>query len=432
MGKPAPLLIDPRRGADISSAAASGNFLQGIWSSVALGSRPSTIQADLLRWYNRCRRDLPWRRTRDPYRIWVAEILLQQTRVETVSPRYEAFLERFPTLDSLARASLDEVLAAWQGLGYYGRARNLHRAAREVVNELNGKIPDDVRALERLPGIGPYTARAIASIAFHKNAAVLDGNVARVLCRVFCLSWDPTLPADRARLQRLADRLLPKGKASLFNQALMDLGAVLCLPRSPKCGRCPIARYCRSYQKGRTSLYPARRTRPPLPIRHRVMAAVIHRGALLLQKRQPDGLLGGLWELPAQTLEKGETESSAWERLKGALSRIVEISPVPQTNPLCLDHGYTHFLERISLVVCTARPIQRPSSVRTGELSLKWIHRNSLDRYALTGVTVKALRAMESREMDIQQKTRAVRSRRKERKPLGSVPKPKRKHPKGR
>jgi A/G-specific adenine glycosylase len=398
---------------------------------VPLGSRPS-IQTNLLRWYNRYRRDLPWRRTRDPYRIWVAEILLQQTRVETARLRYQAFLERFPTLDSLAKASLDEVLAAWQGLGYYSRARNLHRAAQKVVNELDGKIPDDVRALERLPGIGPYTARAIASIAFHKNAAVLDGNVARVLCRVFCLPWDPNLPADRARLQRLADRLLPKGKASPFNQALMDLGAVLCLPRSPKCGRCPVARYCRSYRKGRTSLYPVRRTRPPLPIRRRVMAAVIHRGALLLQKRQADGLLGGLWELPAQPLKEDETESSAWEKLKAALSQIVEISPVPHTSPLRLDHGYTHFFERISVVVCTARPIQRPSSLRTGELLLKWAHRNSLARYALTGVTVKALRAIESRQMEIQQRTKAARSDQNEREPLGSVPKPIRKPPRGR
>lgn len=396
-----------------------------------LRSRPS-IQADLLLWYNRCRRDLPWRRTRDPYRIWVAEILLQQTRVETVRPRYQAFLDRFPTLNSLAEASLDEVLAAWQGLGYYSRARNLHRAARKVVNELGGKIPDDVQILERLPGIGPYTARAIASIAFHKNVAVLDGNVARVLCRLFCLSSDPSLPAGRNRLQTLADRLLPEGKASFFNQALMDLGAVLCLPRSPKCGRCPVAHDCRSYQKGRISLYPVRKPRPPLPIRRRVMAALIHRGALLLQKRQPEGLLGGLWELPARTVEKGETEPCAWERLKEALSRIVEISPVSGTNPICIEHGYTHFLERISVVICAARPIQRPSRLRTGELLLKWIHRNSISRYGLTGVTVKALRAMESQEMHIRPGTRAAQSNRYERKPLGSVPNPKRKHPRGR
>ncbi len=352
------------------------------------------MQADLLRWYGRCRRDLPWRRTRDPYRIWVSEILLQQTRVETARTRYEAFFARFPTLASLAEASLDEVLAAWQGLGYYGRARNLHRAARQIVNEMGGRIPDDVQALERLPGIGPYTARAIASIAFHKDAAVLDGNVSRVLCRLFALSADPSSPADRLRLQRLADRLLPEGKASSFNQALMDLGAVVCTPRSPKCERCPLARYCVSFRKGCTSLYPVRKARTPLPVRRRLMAAVLHRGAVLLQKRHPEGLLAGLWELPACTVEKGETDSGAWEKLKRTLSRIAEISPAPGTHSLCIEHGYTHFLERISVVVCTARPLRRPSGLRTGELPLRWIHPNVLTRYALTGATVKALRAL--------------------------------------
>lgn len=354
----------------------------------------SCMQMDLLQWYGRCRRDLPWRRTRDPYRIWVSEILLQQTRVETARTRYEDFFARFPTLASLAEASLDEVLAAWQGLGYYGRATNLHRAARHVVNELGGKIPDDVHALERLPGIGPYTARAIASIAFHKDAAVLDGNVARVLCRLFALSRDPSSQADRVRLQRLADRLLPKGKASSFNQALMDLGAVLCTPRSPKCERCPLVRYCRSFRKGLTTLYPVRKVRPPLPVRHRLMAAVFHRGALLLQKRPPEGLLARLWELPAHTIEKGETDSDAWEKLEKALSHIAEISRAPGRNSFRIEHGYTHFLERISVLVCTARPLLRPSSLQTGELLLRWIHPKRLGRYPLTGATVKALRAL--------------------------------------
>lgn len=295
---------------------------------------------------------------------------------------------------SLAEAPVDEVLAAWQGLGYYGRARNLHRAARRVVRELGGRIPDDVETLESLPGIGPYTARAIASIAFHKNAAVVDGNVARVLCRLFALPWDPSSPADRNRLQQLADRLLPDGQASSFNQALMDLGALLCIPRSPRCALCPVARYCRSFRKDKTALYPLRRTRLPLPIRHRLMAAILHRGSLLLQKRGSKGLLAGLWELPARTVETDENESRAWKTLKGALSQIVEISPAPGIPPVRIEHGYTHFLERVSVVVCTARPLRRPSNRRTGERRLRWIHPKVLTRYALTGVTVKALRAL--------------------------------------
>lgn len=390
-----PHLIDPFTLQPISFLGKRhpANFSQ--WAFRLVPSRStSCMQMDLLRWYGRCRRDLPWRRTRDPYRIWVSEILLQQTRVETARIRYEAFFARFPTLARLAEAPLDEVLAAWQGLGYYSRARNLHRAARHVANELGGRIPDDLKALESLPGIGPYTARAIASIAFHKDAAALDGNVARVLCRLFALPLTSSSPTDRVRLQQLADRLLPKGKASSFNQAMMDLGALVCTPRSPKCATCPVARHCRSFRKGLASLYPVSKPKAPLSIRRRLMAAVFHRGAVLLQKRHPEGLLAGLWELPARTVEKAEAESHAWESLKRDLSQIVEISPSPGTRLLGIEHRYTHFRERISIVICTARPLRRPSSLRTWELPLRWVHRKKLFRYGLTGVTVKALRAL--------------------------------------
>ena len=204
----------------------------------------AVIGQRLLDWYERHRRDLPWRRTRDPYAIWVAEIMLQQTRVETVLAYFERFMARFPTLADLAMAPLDDVLKAWEGLGYYARARDLHRAARQVMARDHNEMPRTPEALRDLPGVGRYTAAAVASIAFGYDAVALDGNLRRVLCRLFAIDDDPGRPKTQRALERLAELMLPPGRAGDFNQALMDLGARYCTARSPKCSICPVRPAC--------------------------------------------------------------------------------------------------------------------------------------------------------------------------------------------
>jgi len=270
------------------------------------------IQDRLLAWSDAYHRHLPWRGERDPYRVWVSEVMLQQTQVETVVPYYRRSLARFPTLRSLAEADLDEVLKVWEGLGYYARARNLHRAAREVMEHHGGQLPAEREALLALPGIGPYTVGAILSLAFGQDAAVLDGNVRRVLSRLFTVDSSPRSAVTRRRLWNLAEALLPSGQAGPFNQALMDLGATVCTPRQPRCGDCPLNEKCQAYWSGDPERYPARVQRRPLP-HYDIAAGVIWRGdQLLISKQHADDLLGGLWEFPGGKRENGETSDEKW------------------------------------------------------------------------------------------------------------------------
>jgi A/G-specific adenine glycosylase len=244
-------------------------------------------------WYARARRDLPWRRTRDPYRIWLSETMLQQTRVDAVVPYYERFVARFPTLEALADADLGDVLGLWSGLGYYARARNLHRAAAAVVRDHGGRVPRDAEALGALPGVGRYTVGALRSIAFDEPAAVVDGNVRRVLARLCALP----APTD-TELWRLAESLVTDEKPGDWNQALMELGATVCTPRKPTCLLCPVARDCAAHAQGDPERFPVA-VRKPAAKRVALVAAVVERrGRALLWRRPPDGPYGGLWELP--------------------------------------------------------------------------------------------------------------------------------------
>lgn len=260
----------------------------------------------LLAWYDATRRDLPWRRSRDPYLIWVSEVMLQQTRVETVIPYFEGFLRRFPTVRTLADADLDDVLAAWSGLGYYRRARQLHAAARQIVAS-GGELPATVDELRQLPGIGPYTAAAVASIAFDVPAPVLDGNVERVLSRRLALEGDPRRGEARRELLEAARGLLPPGRPGDGNQALMELGATICTPKSPRCGDCPLAAGCRAYASGDPEAYPRLPARRK-PVRQRRIGVVARRDSKTLLFRRPDDseLLAGTWEIPWVAIEKGD------------------------------------------------------------------------------------------------------------------------------
>jgi A/G-specific adenine glycosylase len=279
---------------------------------------PAALRRALLAWYRRNARPLPWRGTRDPYRIWVSEAMLQQTRVATATPYYKAFLARFPTLDALASSRPQDVLAAWSGLGYYRRARHLREAARLVVRDHAGRVPNDPESFGRLPGVGRYTTGAVLSLAFDRPLAVLDGNVARVLSRLFAVSAAVRDPRGARRLWALADTLVPRRGAGEWNQALMELGATICVPRAPRCGTCPVRRLCRARAANRVDAF------PPVAARHaavelRRAVALIARDGRVLMARREGRLLDGLWEPPGVDLRAG---ASAGAQLAAELARL--------------------------------------------------------------------------------------------------------------
>jgi A/G-specific adenine glycosylase len=265
------------------------------------GPRAVAVAERIVAWYRRNRRDLPWRRTADPYAVWVSEIMLQQTRIGVVIPYYQRWMQRFPSAAALAEAPLDDVLAAWSGLGYYSRARNLHRGAREVATRWAGRMPTSAADLRALPGIGRYTAGAIASIAFDQREPVVDGNVARVLARLHAIEEDVKSSAAARRLWQIAGDLVPADAPGDFNQGLMELGQELCTPQAPRCDACPVADLCAAHATGRTAELPvvAPRTRDAdKPLLAARAAWIERRGRVLLARRRPEGLFGGLWELP--------------------------------------------------------------------------------------------------------------------------------------
>ncbi|MCB9778109.1 MAG: A/G-specific adenine glycosylase [Alphaproteobacteria bacterium] len=282
----------------------------------AAGEDGARRAALLLAWYDRHHRALPWRAEtpaeRDAYRTWLSEIMLQQTRVETVKPYYAAFLDRFPTVDDLADADLDRVLELWSGLGYYSRARNLHHAARQVRDA--GGFPGDLAGLRGLKGVGPYVAGAIASIALGLDAAAVDGNVVRVLSRLWAHGEAGLHPGHKG-VWALAEAMLPPGRAGDFNQALMDLGSGICTPRAPRCGACPLAADCDARAGDRVDAFPPVKVRRVAPARTGVAVVLERRGRVLLARRPEEGLFGGLYELPGGLLEEGEAVEPGAQRL---------------------------------------------------------------------------------------------------------------------
>ena len=316
-----------------------------------MGREEQGVVERLLDWYAEHQRDLPWRRSGDAYAVWVSEIMLQQTRVDTVIPYFERFLARFPTVEALASAPLQDVLKAWENLGYYSRARNLHRAAREVVDRFSGEIPRDREALRGLPGIGPYTAAAILSFAFARPEATVDGNVRRVLCRVFGIRD----PVDRAPGLRAVDArardLVPEDRPGDFNQGLMDLGANICTPRAPRCSACPLQGLCAAEQEGDPEALPVKGKRKPIP--HRlVVAGVIQdgQGRLLVVKRADRGLLGGLWKLPGGEVGPEEDPAHALERQVAAeVGLRVHAEREPAAT---VEHVYSHFRLTLQAHAC--------------------------------------------------------------------------------
>jgi len=299
------------------------------------------------------RHDLPWQNTRDPYRLWLSEIMLQQTQVAAVIPYYARFLARFPTLETLAAAPVDDVLQLWSGLGYYARARNLHRAAQTVMTQYGGQFPHDPAAIEALPGIGRSTAGAIAVFACGTRAAILDGNVKRVFARHFGVRGWPGTPAVAARLWAFAESALPARGIEAYTQGLMDLGATICT-RTPQCSACPLAATCVAKAQGITARIPAAKPKKALPHRRTAMLIALHAGCVLLEKRPARGIWGGLWSLPEGAA--GNTRPDAWNALLGrGRHRAEALAPV--------EHGFTHY--RLTIEPCVVR-LSRPLADRAG------------------------------------------------------------------
>jgi len=341
---------------------------------------PPALRRALLDWYDRHRRALPWRaapgRRADPYHVWLSEIMLQQTTVATVGPYFERFVGRWPDIDALARAPLDDVLHGWQGLGYYARARNMHRCAREVSERLGGRFPDTEDGLRALPGIGPYTAAAIAAIAFGRPASVVDGNVERVIARLYAV--EAPLPGAKAALADLAAGLAPRrrdGRPGDYAQALMDLGATVCRPRRPACGRCPWAEACRARRDGIAESLPRRAAKPARPVRRGVAFwAVRPDGAVLLRRRPEKGLLGGMIELP----------STDWGEAPPGPGEIAATAPVSADwTPLAgvVRHTFTHFHLELAVHAATVSAGACPGAI--------WCPPDRLGDYALPSVMKK-------------------------------------------
>ncbi len=339
---------------------------------------PRKVSTLLLHWYAAHQRTLPWRGTRDPYRVWVSEIMLQQTQVETVIPYYRRWLARFPTVRALAVAPQSEVLALWEGLGYYARARNLHRAAQQIVNEHRGRMPHTLAGLRALPGIGRYTAAAIASIAFEVDAAVLDGNVKRVLARVFDFRDDVKSPRGEKKLWEIADSLVPAGRAGDYNQALMDLGATLCAPRAPRCDICPLRSLCTARQLGVQLERPVTRPRAPIPQRVGAVGVIRKPGRVLIAQRPAHKLLGGLWAFPGGECVEGESLTACLRRV--ARDEFgVTISVGPQTQEL--HHTFTHFRIRQHVFECRAQSGRAPHNA--GASPIRWVRVAELGQYPM-------------------------------------------------
>jgi A/G-specific adenine glycosylase len=344
------------------------------------------IGTAMLAWYGRESRALPWRappgERQEPYKVWLSEIMLQQTTVKAVTPRYIDFLRRWPTVEALAAAEVGDVLAAWAGLGYYARARNVHACARAVVEGHGGTFPETEAALRKLPGIGAYTAAAIAAIAFGKHATPVDGNIERVAARLFAIKTP--LPEAKPRIKALAERLTPETRAGDFAQSMMDLGATICTPRRPTCGLCPVRADCRSFAEGIAEELPYKKTKGERPTRHGAAFVVLREdGTVLLRERPPKGLLGGMLEAP----------STSWEEIAPGREDVLAHAPIEavwKPVPGTVSHTFTHF--HLELAVYRAEVDDKAELKEAAEPArCRWVAFRALPDMALPSVMRKVI-----------------------------------------
>ncbi|MBF2073767.1 MAG: A/G-specific adenine glycosylase [Synechococcales cyanobacterium C42_A2020_086] len=345
------------------------------------------LRRALLAWYAASGRDLPWRRTQDPYAIWVSEIMLQQTQVKTVIPYYERWLKQFPTIAALAAADQQQVLKAWQGLGYYARARNLHRAAQIIMQQHRGMFPITLEAVLALPGIGRTTAGGILSAALNQPVAILDGNVKRVLARLMALQVPPNRVVEQ--LWSWSEMLLDRQQPRDFNQALMDLGATLCTPKNPACLLCPWRDHCQAQQLTMQNQIPYSNSRSAVPHKQIGVAVIWNdQGQILIDRRPQDGLLGGLWEFPGGKLEPGETVEECIQReILEELGMVIEVGD----HLVNVDHAYSHF--HVTLNVHHCRHISgEPQPIECDEV--RWVTLEELEHYPFPKANVRIIEAL--------------------------------------
>jgi A/G-specific adenine glycosylase len=359
----------------------------------------AAVRKSLLPWFALNARALPWRRNRTVYRVWVSEIMLQQTRVDTVIGYYSRWMDAFPSWEALAAASQNDVLKLWEGLGYYSRARNLHAAAKIIAAEYSGdvsrhwkqKFRTSEEFLRTLPGIGNYTAAAIASLAFNEDAAVVDGNVIRVLSRLFAYDGDTKSAAGRKQMQSWADELLVKGRSGEFNEAMMELGALVCLPKAPKCPACPMRKVCSARADGTPEKFPVMKRKGKIP--HIVVGAAVttnRKGEVLIARRRQEDMLGGLWEFPGGKQEPGETVPECIAR---ELSEELGIETSVGEHVMTVKHAYSHFT--MTMYVHRARIISgRPRPIHCAEYA--WVKIPNLGIYAYSKADLQVVEKLQN------------------------------------
>lgn len=352
----------------------------------------------LLHWFTQSATDLPWRQEANAYAVWLSEIMLQQTQIETVLPYYKRFLEKYPLIYDLADAPIDDVLKLWEGLGYYSRARNLHKTAQHIVTLYGGEFPQTVDELLKLPGIGPYTAGAIASIAFGVSAPVLDGNVIRVFTRLLDIDEDVTQTATKNKLWNIAENWVPGERAGDYNQALMELGQKICRPTNPACQDCPIQSYCKAYANGTQNERPVKRKKAPTP-HVDVTAGIIRdaQGHLLIAQRPMDGLLGGLWEFPGGKVEAGETFPDCLKReLREELAIEVEVGELF----VAVNHAFTHFKITLHTFECrylgAIPPYTEPQALQVQ--TWRWVTQAELEQFSFGKADRQVIQAIHQRK----------------------------------
>jgi A/G-specific adenine glycosylase len=359
-------------------------------AALAVPRTRAAIARRLLAWYAANARDLPWRRSRDPYRVWVSEIMLQQTVVATVIPYFERFLARFPTVTALAKAPEEDVLRLWEGLGYYRRARQLHRAADVVCAEHDGRFPRDAQAVRALPGIGRYTAGAILSIAFDQPQPILEANTIRLLARLIAYSGDTHSTAGQRLLWETAEQLLPRREVGRFNQALMELGSQVCTPREPRCDACPLAALCPTRRWQLADRIPAQRARPVIEL-VREAAVVVRRGdKVLIVRRQPGERWAGLWDFPRFALSS-EAAAPLDEQLVAGVTDRAGVKVRPGELLTTIRHSVTRF--RISLECYEAVHIAKASRA-AGEPETRWVRPSDLGEFPLSTSARKLARLL--------------------------------------
>jgi A/G-specific adenine glycosylase len=345
----------------------------------------SNLQNALIQWYEKNRRDLPWRQTRDPYRIWVSEVMLQQTQVKTGIPYYLRFLQRFPDIATLAAADISEVLKLWEGLGYYARAKNLHKAAGLVMQNHHGRVPGTVEAFRALPGVGDYIAAAVQSIAFARPLAVVDGNVKRVLARVFCIDTPVNHSRAHAVFSSIAQQLIDVRQPAAFNQGLMELGALVCRPSNPLCPKCPVAAMCRALEQGRIDAFPRRITKKAVPTHHLIAGVISRNERVLITLRPLDIMLGGLWEFPGGRLNGNQDGPAACVR---EIRETVNLDVAVDGHLAQIRHAYSHF--KIVMDVFACRHLAGRIHLR-GPADFAWVFPKQLDNYPFSGAHRKLI-----------------------------------------